>query len=105
MNRRTRARCAERSYCRKTAPAGWADFFDTKKFPGKRSLRNGAKWNLEVALIADGVPAKDLKAMADDIKKQIGSGVVALVSSADGKASLVVGVNLVADGIQSAFDA
>jgi alanyl-tRNA synthetase len=40
----------------------------------------------------DGVPAKDLKAMADDIKKQIGSGVVALVSNADGKASLVVGV-------------
>ncbi len=40
----------------------------------------------------DGVPAKDLKAMADDIKKQIGSGVVALISNADGKASLVVGV-------------
>jgi alanyl-tRNA synthetase len=40
----------------------------------------------------DGVPAKDLKAMADDIKKQIGSGVVALVSNADGKASLVVAV-------------
>jgi len=44
----------------KTAPAGWADFFDTKKFPGKRAIRNGAKWNLEVALIADGVPAKDV---------------------------------------------
>ena len=44
----------------KTAPAGWADFFDTKKFPGKRSIRNGAKWNLEIALIADGVPAKDV---------------------------------------------
>ena len=40
----------------------------------------------------DGVPAKDLKGMADDIKKQIGSGVVALISNADGKASLVVGV-------------
>ena len=44
----------------KNAPAGWADFFDAKKFPGKRSIRNGAKWNLEVALIADGVPAKDV---------------------------------------------
>ncbi len=44
----------------KSAPAGWADFFDTKKIPGKRSIRNGAKWNLEVALIADGVPAKDV---------------------------------------------
>ena len=44
----------------KAAPAGWADFFDAKKYPGKRALRNGAKWNLEVALIADGVPAKDV---------------------------------------------
>ncbi len=41
----------------------------------------------------DGVPAKDLKGMADDIKKQIGSGVVALVSDAEGKASLVVAVS------------
>ena len=40
----------------------------------------------------DSVPAKDLKGMVDDLKKQIGSGVVALVSNADGKASLVVGV-------------
>jgi len=44
----------------KTAPSGWADFFDSKKYPGKRAVRNGAKWNLEVALIADGVPAKDV---------------------------------------------
>ncbi len=41
----------------------------------------------------DGVPAKDLKGMADEIKKQIGSGVVALVSAADGKASLVIAVS------------
>jgi alanyl-tRNA synthetase len=40
----------------------------------------------------DGVPAKDLKGMADEIKKQIGSGVVALVSNDGGKASLVVAV-------------
>ena len=38
------------------------------------------------------VPAKDLKGMADEIKKKIGSGVVALVNIADGKVSLVVGV-------------
>jgi alanyl-tRNA synthetase len=38
------------------------------------------------------VPARDLKGMADEIKKQIGSGVVALVNTADGKVSLVVGV-------------
>jgi alanyl-tRNA synthetase len=40
----------------------------------------------------DNVPAKELKSLADDMKKQIGSGVVALVASAEGKASLVVGV-------------
>jgi alanyl-tRNA synthetase len=42
--------------------------------------------------LLDGVPAKDLKSMADDLKKQVGSGVVALVSVSEGKASLVVGV-------------
>ncbi len=43
--------------------------------------------------VLEDIPAKDLKGMADDIKKQIGSGVVALVSVADGKASLVVAVS------------
>jgi alanyl-tRNA synthetase len=42
-------------------------------------------------VLAD-LPVKDLKPMADELKKQIGSGVVALVSVAEGKASLVVGV-------------
>jgi alanyl-tRNA synthetase len=42
--------------------------------------------------LLDGVPARDLKSLADDLKKKLGSGVVALVSTADGKASLVVGV-------------
>ena len=40
----------------------------------------------------DGMPAKELKPMADEIKKQIGSGVTAIVSVDDGKASIVVGV-------------
>jgi len=39
------------------------------------------------------VPARELKGLADAIGKQLGSGVVALVSSADGKASIVVGVS------------
>ncbi|GAB6054219.1 alanine--tRNA ligase [Magnetospira thiophila] len=43
--------------------------------------------------LLDGVPAKELKGMADEIKKQIGSGVVALVAVSDGKASLVVAVS------------
>ncbi len=41
-------------------PKTMADFFDLKKFPGKRGLRKGAKVNLEFALIADGVAAADV---------------------------------------------
>ena len=52
--------------------------------------------------LLDGMPAKDLKNLADDIKKQVGSGVVALVSVAEGKASLVVGVT---DDLTGRFDA
>lgn len=44
------------------------------------------------ARLLDSVPAKELKGMADEIKKQIGSGVVALVTVSEGRASLVVGV-------------
>ena len=40
----------------------------------------------------NGVPAKELKPLVDSLKSQIGSGVVAVVSVIDGKASLVVGV-------------
>ncbi len=38
-------------------PAGLADFFDMKKYPGKRGLRRDPRVILEWALIADGVPA------------------------------------------------
>ncbi len=44
----------------KTAPTSWADFFDTKKIPGKRGMRKGARYNLEFALLADGVPPADV---------------------------------------------
>jgi alanyl-tRNA synthetase len=40
----------------------------------------------------EGVPAKELRGTADAIKKELGSGVVALVSVNDGKAAVVVGV-------------
>ncbi|HEY9100688.1 ABC transporter substrate-binding protein [Chitinimonas sp.] len=43
-----------------TAPSSWADFWDVKKFPGKRGLRKGAKYTLEFALMADGVAPKDV---------------------------------------------
>jgi alanyl-tRNA synthetase len=42
--------------------------------------------------VVEGVNAKDLKGLADDAKAKIGSGVVAFVAVADGRASLVVGV-------------
>ena len=42
--------------------------------------------------VLDGMPAKELKGLADDMKGQVGSGVVAVISNTDGKASLVVGV-------------
>lgn len=44
----------------KTAPVTWADFWDTKKFPGKRAMRKGARYNVEFALMADGVPVQDV---------------------------------------------
>jgi putative spermidine/putrescine transport system substrate-binding protein len=41
-------------------PTGWADFWDTKKFPGPRSLRNDIFGTLAFALLADGVPVDKL---------------------------------------------
>jgi alanyl-tRNA synthetase len=42
--------------------------------------------------VLNDVPAKDLKGVADAIKQQLGSGVVAVITVSEGKASLVVGV-------------
>ncbi len=42
--------------------------------------------------VLDGVPAKELKPLVDQMKGQVGSGVVAVVAVNDGKASIVVGV-------------
>jgi putative spermidine/putrescine transport system substrate-binding protein len=62
------------------APATWTDLFDTKTYPGKRTLY---KWSapgvLELALLADGVPASKLYPLdldrafkkLDTIKSQI----------------------------------
>jgi putative spermidine/putrescine transport system substrate-binding protein len=44
----------------KTAPVTWGDFWDTKKIPGKRGMRKGARYNLEFALMADGVAVQDV---------------------------------------------
>ncbi|WP_109613403.1 polyamine ABC transporter substrate-binding protein [Pseudaminobacter salicylatoxidans] len=41
-------------------PQGWADLWDTEKFPGGRSMRRSPVYNMEAALIADGVPMDKL---------------------------------------------
>ena len=44
----------------KSPPTTWADFWDTKKFPGKRGMRKGARYNVEFALMAEGVKPADV---------------------------------------------
>jgi putative spermidine/putrescine transport system substrate-binding protein len=42
-------------------PTSWADFYDAEKFPGKRGMyKNNPVFQLEFALIADGVSAADV---------------------------------------------
>ncbi|WP_298326464.1 alanine--tRNA ligase, partial [Asticcacaulis sp.] len=50
---------------------------------------NGVK---VIARVLDGVGGKDLRPLAEDFKKQVGSGVVALVGVLDGKAAVTVAV-------------
>ena len=42
------------------APSTWAEFWDTKNFPGPRAMRKYVVGNLEFALMADGVPAAEV---------------------------------------------
>jgi putative spermidine/putrescine transport system substrate-binding protein len=95
----------------KDGPKSWADFFDKKKWPGKRALRKGPKTSLEIALMGDGVAPGDVyKVLAtpegvdrafhklDQIKSDIvwweagaqppqllGSGEVAMASAYNGR--------------------
>lgn len=41
-------------------PTSWADIWDTKKFPGKRTLRDHPVSTLEIALLADGVEPESI---------------------------------------------
>lgn len=41
-------------------PSGWADMWDFKTFPGGRTMRRSPVYNMEAALIADGVPMNKL---------------------------------------------
>ncbi len=52
------------------------DFFNTKKFPGKRAIYKGAMSNLEIALVADGVKASGSQAGGDLLyRKMEGAGI------------------------------
>ena len=53
-------------------PEGWADFFDTTKFPGKRGLwKYSTGGVLEFALMADGVKPADLYTPKLDVDRAI----------------------------------
>jgi len=41
-------------------PKSWADFWDMEKFPGKRAMHGKVNYNLEAALMADGVPMTEV---------------------------------------------
>ncbi len=85
-----------------TAPTGMADFFDVKKFPGKRSLYKWGAAMWEAALLADGVaPDKlyplDLKrahakiaAFKDNVVSYWGGGAESQQVLMDGEASMAL---------------
>lgn len=50
----------------KDVPKSWQDFWDVAKFPGKRGMRAGPRYNLEFALMADGVPR-------DEVYRELGT--------------------------------
>jgi putative spermidine/putrescine transport system substrate-binding protein len=57
-------------------PRSLKDFFNTKKFPGKRAIYKGAMSNLEIALVADGVKASGAQAGGDLLyRKMEGAGI------------------------------
>lgn len=55
-------------------PKSWADFWDVKKFPGRRAMHNDSEAQLEMALMADGVAPKDVYSVLsspDGLKRAI----------------------------------
>ncbi|MBU1288513.1 MAG: alanine--tRNA ligase [Alphaproteobacteria bacterium] len=57
-----------------------------------------------IARVAEGVGGKDLRALVDEAKAKIGSGVVAFVGVADGKAGVAIGVTADLTSKYSAVD-
>lgn len=52
-------------------PSSWKDFFDVKKYPGPRAMRKTPEGNIELALLADGVPAKNLYDKGLDVNRAL----------------------------------
>jgi alanyl-tRNA synthetase len=86
---------------RKKLERGLSDALKKLAMGGGASAGNGAAasgvrevGNVKLmARAVEGIEMKDLKSLADDGKKQLGSGVVAIVGvTGDGKAGVVVGV-------------
>jgi alanyl-tRNA synthetase len=73
---------------------------------GKRDGADGVRTVGDVKLMAravEGIDLKDLRSLADEGKKKMGSGIVAIVGvSDDGKAGIVVGVT---DDLVARFNA
>ncbi|MDA9481287.1 spermidine/putrescine ABC transporter substrate-binding protein, partial [Bradyrhizobium sp. CCBAU 11445] len=70
-------------------PSTFTDFFDLKKFPGRRALRNQPVETMEMAFVADGVAPKDLYPLdvdrafkvLDRIKPSVASWIKAVTQS------------------------
>ncbi len=50
----------------KDAPSSWADFWDTKRFPGARGLYKPMYYNYEIALLATGLSAEEIYPVTDE---------------------------------------
>jgi len=82
-------------------PKNWADFYDTEKFPGARSMYRKPYYVLESALIADGVPHdqvypidvdrafKKLETIKDDVAVWWKSGAQSAQLVTDGEVEMI----------------
>ncbi|MEO1192972.1 MAG: ABC transporter substrate-binding protein [Pseudomonadota bacterium] len=84
-----------------SSPKTWADFFDTEKFPGLRSMYRKPYGVLEISLMADGVPRdevypidvdrafKKLETIKDDVAVWWTSGAQSAQLVRDGEVELI----------------
>ena len=77
---------------KKVATGGGGEVVETREIGGVKAI----------VKTIEGVPGKDLRGMADAMRQQLGSGVVALVALDEGKAAVVVAVS---DDLTGRFNA